>query len=208
MLSDEVDYYGFEPNAVCNYYTNELIRLNSFTKAQVLPLALSDEMNVKTLYAGRMGDKCASLIHDVKCKSSLEYSSTIVTVKGDDFIDLLGIDKISVVKIDVEGAEYEVLNGLLKTIDKFRPFFYIEIWASYADGESNQANQRIPKIYDLITSRNYTVLNTNRQSELEMKKTSQELFDQYDPNYLFIPNELLDAFKDCVNKIKGCEIKA
>jgi len=30
VLRDDIEYIGFEPNAVCNYYINELIRMNKF----------------------------------------------------------------------------------------------------------------------------------------------------------------------------------
>ena len=118
VLRDDVEYIGFEPNAVCNYYTNELIRMNKFKKARVLPVALSNELSVKTLYASKLGDKTASLVVETTTSdASLEYSSDIVTVEGDMFIEMLGVKELAVIKVDVEGAELIVLNGLIKTIE-------------------------------------------------------------------------------------------
>ena len=64
VLTDGVEYFGFEPNAVCNYYTNELIRMNKFERARVLPRALSDEMSVQRLYDAGLGDKVASILSE------------------------------------------------------------------------------------------------------------------------------------------------
>lgn len=204
-ISNDVEYFGFEPNAVCNYYTNELIRMNNFSNAKVLPLALSDELNVQTLYAGKLGDKTASLVNDNQNPSHQAYSSSIVTVKGDTFIEMLGVKEISVIKIDVEGAELFVLNGLLNTIEKLRPFFYIEIWAN--DNEDVNTAERITKIYELITSRNYTILGVNSNSKLEAFNTADDLYVQYDPNYIFVPNESLQNFMTKINSIPDCEVK-
>jgi len=207
VLTDDIDYYGFEPNAVCNFYTNELIRLNQFKRARVLPLALSNEMNVRTLYANRLGDKGASLVYDTRIPVNLEYSSDVVTVKGDEFIELLGIKDVCVIKVDVEGAELFVLNGLLNTIEKYRPYFYIEVWASYSNGDDVNANERISNIHELITSRNYTILGVSSDLRIQVKKSPDELFDQYDPNYMFIPNERLQDFRDIINSMESCDVQ-
>ena len=201
VLTDNVEYYGFEPNAVCNYYTNELIRMNNFSNARVLPVALSDKLGVQTLYADRLGDKGASMVLEMKASANLEYSSDIVTVRGDEFIDILGIKDISAIKIDVEGAELYVLNGLIKTIEKFRPFFYIEIWADQAKSKNDV--ERISNIYELITSRDYSVLSVNSDQRIEKVSSADDMFDQYDPNYMFVPNELLTTFKEAVESIRG-----
>jgi hypothetical protein len=46
---------------------------------------------------------------------------------GDDIIASLQIQNIAVIKIDVEGAEMDVLNGLRGTLGKVRPFLICEI---------------------------------------------------------------------------------
>jgi len=204
-LRDDVEYFGFEPNAVCNYYTNELIRMNKFKKAKVLPVALSNEMGVKTLYASKLGDKTASLVVETTGdNASLEFSSDIVTVEGDMFVEMLGIKEIAVIKVDVEGAELFVLNGLIKTIENFRPFFYIEVWAnSEKDAESIE---RISQIYKLITSRDYSIIGVSCDRKLEIVKSPEEIFEQSDPNYMFVPNELVEEFKANVGMIDNSDV--
>ncbi len=205
VLRDDVDYIGFEPNAVCNYYTNELIRMNRFKNAKVLPVALSNKLSVKTLYAGKLGDKTASLVVDaVNNDASLEYSSDIVTVEGDVFIEMLGVKEISVIKVDVEGAELFVLNGLKKTIGKFRPFFYIEIWANNEKGAESE--ERVCNIFELITSRDYIIMGTNGKGKLEFVESPDDILNQADANYMFIPEELKDAYLKNVSEINDCEV--
>jgi hypothetical protein len=47
--------------------------------------------------------------------------------RGDDALDLVGVTSISVLKIDVEGAELEVLRGFAGTIERLRPLIVCEI---------------------------------------------------------------------------------
>ena len=192
VLRDDIDYIGFEPNAVCNFYTNELIRLNNFKKARVLPVALSNELSVRTLYAKKLGDKTASILADETGDSTnFGHSSDIITVEGDAFIEMLGVKQIAVIKVDVEGAELFVLNGLVKTIRKLRPFLYIEVWASKKD---LPGVDRVTQIYNLITELDYSIVSVTFEQELKVVKSPDDFFKQYDPNYMFIPNELFDVF--------------
>jgi len=47
---------------------------------------------LKTLYASKLGDKTASLIVETTgVDASLEYSSDIITVEGDTFIEMLDV---------------------------------------------------------------------------------------------------------------------
>lgn len=50
-------------------------------------------------------------------------------------IDSLGYDDVGFIKIDVEGFEYEVLQGAAKTIGRCKPIMYIE------DDRSNKSHQ-------------------------------------------------------------------
>lgn len=46
---------------------------------------------------------------------------------GDSYFEILGIDKVDLIKIDAEGMEFDVLNGLQKTIERFRPVIFLEL---------------------------------------------------------------------------------
>jgi len=59
----------------------------------------------------------------------------VVSIRGrrlDDIIGELGISKVSFVKIDVEGAEVEVLEGLRNTLRIHRPKLMVEVWKDNA----------------------------------------------------------------------------
>ncbi|WP_369152991.1 hypothetical protein [Candidatus Thiodubiliella endoseptemdiera] len=64
VISDDVAYYGIDPNPSCTFYTQELIRLNQFGNAKLLTTALSNSSGVVDFYtqtsADRMGSLCGS----------------------------------------------------------------------------------------------------------------------------------------------------
>jgi len=44
-------------------------------------------------------------------------------------IEQLDLNRVDWIKIDVEGAEYEVLLGLEETLSRFKPIIIVEIWS-------------------------------------------------------------------------------
>jgi len=60
--------------------------------------------------------------------NSKKAESTIKVVKLDDELKKLRIDKLDVLKMDIEGAEIEAIKGSIVTLKKFHPFVII---ASY-----------------------------------------------------------------------------
>lgn len=57
------EYYGFEPNPVCNFHTQELISSNDFQNVRPFPFALSNVRKLRRFNAKRKADKMGSL-HD------------------------------------------------------------------------------------------------------------------------------------------------
>ena len=68
-------------------------------------------------------------------------------VKLDDFIKKENLPEPQVIKIDVEGHEYEVLMGLDNTIRNTLPVIFYE----------HQHGDHLPEIYDYLTSLNYKI---------------------------------------------------
>ena len=51
--------------------------------------------------------------------------------KLDEVVDELGLERVDLIKIDVEGFELHVLRGAAKTIERFRPKLFVEIDPAY-----------------------------------------------------------------------------
>ncbi len=124
-ISDKAKIWAFEPNP-------ESYRCSKIT------IILNDIQNVNLLNAG-LGDTESSINLRTKDKDnvSLGGSSTFllkdIGVDHTEQIDILTIDRsipkeriISIIQLDVEGYEQQVLEGALETIKRCKPILILE----------------------------------------------------------------------------------
>ena len=165
------DYIGFEPNAVCNYYTEELIRANDFKSVRIFPFALSDKKELRTFYIRRKADKMGSLNHYARFGEIDKYAFDLFTFQGDEFFEIIEPVALCVFKIDVEGAELEVLRGLISTIKKYTPFVYCEIWQLPEKDHPtyHEKLERLILILKLIEGIDYKVLGVSEKDAFNIK---------------------------------------
>jgi FkbM family methyltransferase len=87
----------------------------------------------------------------------LDIVDRLKAVRGDDYLQTLGIEDVDAIKIDVQGFEGEVLLGLRNTIRNNRPIVWIELGtATKLDlTSSNKVQEFFPypiRIYHLAQS--------------------------------------------------------
>lgn len=104
----------------------ENLKINNINTDYAFNLALSDKEEKLQIFEHKENDGKNSLIQDPN--NSPKYQ--IVTKKFDDFFQeklvQLGIDKVTLIKIDVEGWEIHVLQGAQKYLEINSPLLMIE----------------------------------------------------------------------------------
>jgi len=200
-LDIQREYYGFEPNPVCNFYTQELIGANEFQNVRVFPFALSNSRELRRFYAKRKADKMGSL-HDYSRQGEIKKNSfDLVTFPGDEFFDLLDIDNICAMKIDVEGFELEVLEGVKNTLVKYRPFVFCEIWhlPEISDPTYDEKFRRSDSICKLLKGIDYEIIGIEgKQNNLIEIKAVDDFESNQRSDYLLVHKSdranVVDAF--------------
>lgn len=132
-------------------------------------------------------------------------SINFFSIKLDDF-PLDASKRIGIIKIDVEGAEYEVIKDALTIIDRDRPIIICEILNAHSKDSIEFMQKRTDKILDLFKVRKYNVFRLiKKQNRLEYLETLENIvLDIYNINnscmcdYLFIPEENKDEIKEIV----------
>ncbi len=126
-LDGERAYLGFEPQISACYFVNRFIRDNGLTNAQVLPFGLSSSNSICRFWTHGEADVMGSLIKG----ESHTSETTILTRIGDEVLKELGLNEIAAIKIDVEGAELDVLDGLRGTLQRVRPPVIFELLPNF-----------------------------------------------------------------------------
>ena len=119
--------------------------------AEVFPVALSEKPGLLTLY-GASGPS-ASLVKDWAGYSS-RYKKTVPVSTLDNILAGRLQDKRLFVKMDVEGADYQVLKGASSTLSRdIKPVWLLEICLD--EFHPSGRNPDFQKIFDLFSSRGY-----------------------------------------------------
>ncbi|MCW9013582.1 MAG: FkbM family methyltransferase [Gammaproteobacteria bacterium] len=204
-LDRQREYLGFEPNAVCNFYTQELIRANDFENVRILPFALSDKKELRTFYTVRKGDKMGSLHEYARFGQKGKFTFDLFTFPGDEFFEMLDPEAICAFKIDVEGAELEVLRGLQATITKYRPYLFCEIWQlpEASHPTYDEKYKRLKAICDLLGGLNYSILGVDKADASSVSKLEnpEEFGDKHRRDYMLVHAEDADALLQNLKKI-------
>ena len=125
------------------------LELNGWRDVEVWPLGLSNTPGIGTIYGARTG---ASLMSSWAHNSELFRTSISLTTL-DDLLRGRFQGQHILVKIDVEGAEYDVLRGGLETLDrKIQPAWLVEITL---DINRKGLNPRFADTFQVFMDRGY-----------------------------------------------------
>lgn len=186
-VSAEVDYVGFEPIPKCVAYLNEFIRTNRFKNCRIIPVGLAEKTALRPLhfYADNDTDAAASIIADFRQSGVVKIEYVPCFAWKDLHIDT---GKIGVVKIDVEGAELEVIQCMRSVLEKDRPAVIMEI---LPDGRLPERIARQVAIQDIFTQLGYDChLVLKKDDKLISLSPVKEINNYKDMNaaeYVFLP---------------------
>jgi FkbM family methyltransferase len=167
-LDKKRQYVGFEPQLSCCSLIQSFIEENNLKNHTILPFGLSNNNQLVRLYhRGGNYDGTASIIQNFRPESFYASYRYVYVRKGDELIAELKLASISAIKIDVEGAELEVIEGLLDTIREKMPLIIFEVLNHYlvATGEKLDARAirtregRLEKMECLLTGQGYQIYN-------------------------------------------------
>jgi len=156
-VNNNVNYYGFEPNTKCVDYVNTMIECNKWKNVYIIPAGISllSGVSVLDFYSDSPADSCASFQRGFRGQGVVK-SSYCATCSGHDVEKTIGKNNVSLLKIDVEGYELEVVLALANLIKSMRPNILIEILPAYTiDNEIRIERQA--KVSDILSSLGYVI---------------------------------------------------
>ena len=150
-------YVGFEPNPFCIQFVNEVIALNGFDDCVILPVALSTRAGLIDFIADSEADSAASMVQDLRPGKARLRKQYIAMLAFDDIAADLDLAGIPVVKIDVEGAELEVLGGMRGFLRSHRPWVICEVLHAHTAAQLGFVGRRNAELMALLREVGYAV---------------------------------------------------
>ena len=158
-IAPELKIISFEPDP----HNFELLKMTNeasgLKHVELCPIALSNQSEKRVFNQDNLTSATGSLCQDHKpwIEQYLNGTSNKISVQTKTMDDLLGKNKIpSLVKIDVEGHENEVLEGGLVSIKKHKPLLIIE---SFPPKQS--------KVVESLKNLGYKVWDADRLSTIQ-----------------------------------------
>ncbi|MFA5879704.1 MAG: FkbM family methyltransferase [Candidatus Margulisiibacteriota bacterium] len=149
----KITTYSFEPIMEFANCIKESAKINHLDNINIFNIALGNENITKEIQLAGSGSSLNPKFNDNE-----KLPKQKITVKKlDDIIKINNINHPDFIKIDVEGYEYEVLQGSLDTIKKSLPILFIEIAYSLKNLNRNFINQNYKKTFELLDSLGYRV---------------------------------------------------
>jgi hypothetical protein len=117
---------------------------------------------------------------------------------GDEVIQELGVTAISVLKIDVEGAELDVLRGLANTINRFSPFILCEILPVYDEATEigRMRRSRTDGVVSFLQGQGYRFARVSHDGKTAPLTDIETHGDLEKCDYIFIPESLVETVND------------
>lgn len=200
-VDEDIHYIGFEPNASCNHYLQRLIKRNAIKNVRILPVGISTKTEIGALhfYEDNVTDSSASILSNFR-ENKILHKAFIPIFNVETLQNTVDFDKISILKIDVEGSELEVLQSFKKQINHSNPFILMEILPVYDALKNVRRLERQQNIQEILNELNYSIFRIKKNKNELLGLSKIENFGVHSNlnacDYVFVPNIKLDKFLD------------
>jgi FkbM family methyltransferase len=189
--------HAFEPHPRLRARLSENVGLNNLRNVVVNPVALSDEVGFGLLFGASHNNqgqgsltKRGAATEPIKCE--------LTTL--DQYVRSSDLDRVDLIKIDVEGAEFRVLQGASETLTRLRPTLYLEINPAFLE----QAGSSAKEVGEFLAAHGYAVWRNKvverrmwgERRNLQSVDTSQPSTSPGDQYWLAVP-------PDCDRQTRG-----
>lgn len=205
-LDHDRRYLGFEPQVSCCFLVQQFLEDNQLKDHTVLPVGLSNRNQTLEMFLrDGGGDSTASVVRGFRPQTFYTSHRYVLLRKGDEVISEVEPGSCCAIKIDVEGAELDVVEGLSHTIQEDQPILIFEVLNHFlaVSGEALDEStvrfreDRIRKLEALLRGLAYEVYNIRPGNRLKKVDRIEPLAssDLSLTNYVAISKTGLDGFR-------------
>jgi FkbM family methyltransferase len=184
-------YLAFEPNLAAAQQVELLAEANDATQVTVIPAGLSDRRGLARLGLSSRYDLGASIVPEFRPDGPSAKTVWVPVITGDDAVQEVGLTDVSLIKVDAEGSEPEVLRGFVRTLDRYRPFIVCELIP--VRGRPYMAELRLDRRSQVLAQlRSLGYVGYAIKDDGQLTRLNDMTIDPSarDWEYLFVPSEL------------------
>jgi FkbM family methyltransferase len=152
-------YVGFEPQVRAAEYVRRLLAANDSPGA-VIAAALGDRSGPVSLLRSTEPDEGATVLHSFRAEHGARAHVVVPMVEGDAALEAANVERVAILKLDLEGGELEAIRGLIRTIERDRPLILCEI-LPVGDARSEVGSfrrRRAQELLEVLGSRGYALM--------------------------------------------------
>ena len=145
LMGSRGEVFAFEPeahNLRCLHRTKEI---NGLEKLKIQEVCVAESSGEKTF--NHRGGAFSGRLLDQREDARDAVVSLKPSISLDDFIFMQGNPSPDLIKIDVEGNKFRVLQGMSRTLEELSPVILCELHHNLC--------KNIPEIYSTLTSKGY-----------------------------------------------------
>lgn len=187
-------YIGFEPNSNCIAYLAHLMKQNNWIDLKLVSSGLAAEsailpmfFNVQDSTSNQTG---ATFIEGYRSQTNKTVGFYMPCLNLDKFSSDIIEEAVELIKIDVEGGELFVLQGVQKLVEKDRPIIIVEVLPANRENVSLRAalNKEINDLIDLLGYNVHEIIEGDYTFQLVKKdRIPIEKAELSNYNYLLSP---------------------
>lgn len=184
--------YSIEPCTLVQPFLELNVRQNGLSNVTIDRHALSDRRGNAVL---TFQSQTSASVTATQANAVGRTRIDVPAIPGDDLIASAHIERVDLVKIDVEGAESRVLSGFAELLARQRPLLVIEM-----DGHAQETGAGEEEVVELLSLSDYMVAefgtDVRRVRIATLTSPRSAKSRRHNPNVLAIPRERLPAVRD------------
>ena len=159
----------FEPNPELYNKLIENVKLNKFNHVEVRQIALGKERKKEILAFHSLAPTCGSIEEKEKARILQSKRARTLRVEVDSLdhqIATSSLPKPDFIKIDVQGVELDILLGMTKMIQEYKPKLFVEI-----HGWGDWEIQNLQRVVKFLIANGYSVYHVESGEMITLHNT-------------------------------------
>lgn len=167
----------FEPDPIAYNVLTQNIRGNQLKNIDYFNVAVAHYNGTSTMSsAGKtLGDTMTSLVTDHTGKDSFQ---TLV-MSWNRIVEYLDLESVKMIKIDVEGAEFELIPSMIPYLKKYKPVLWLSIHPTFID----ESERRVARLVECLSFYNNCYNDQMKKVDISSMLSARSMAGY--PSYLF-----------------------